>query len=124
RIYLPDLKTDPATGTDLVRFLRRQPGILTARVNTACGSLILEYHGDLTAHLGQFVSFTWQKLRTLVTNASQEEQTRPPAHNADSGLHAGRSLLFASVSLLLSGFSVGAAALANVGLIVWNAIPI
>jgi heavy metal translocating P-type ATPase len=124
RIYLPDLKTDPATGTGLVHFLQKQPGILTARVNAACGSLILEYHGDLRAHLEQFVSLPWQKLRTLAAAALPEEQSRPPVRNTDSGVPAGRSLLFASVSLVLSGFSVGAAAIVNVGLIVWNAVPI
>src|SRR5579875_1998830 len=91
RIYLPDLKADPATGTDLVRFLQKQAGLLTARVNTACGSLMLEYHGELTAQLEQLVSLTWQNLRALLATALPEEPVRRPVHTTEPGVSANGS---------------------------------
>ncbi|HYL98643.1 MAG TPA: HAD-IC family P-type ATPase, partial [Blastocatellia bacterium] len=134
RLHVPLLYLESPLAGSVVSWLKRQDGILGARINHGCASLIIEYDRKRPEILSRFLFFleylTVDALRGLLAEAESEPSTalaKKPGMDASSASDWKSRrwpLALPTVSLALSASVHPLALLINIPLLVWNALPI
>jgi heavy metal translocating P-type ATPase len=132
RLHLPSLCRKQKLAEAALAWLQAQQGIKGARLNFACGSLIIEYdpsyEGVLRATLGRLSLMSLDELQLLVDpDKSADTRVPAPAHPqpaARAPLWRRTPLALPTASLLMA-FSLNPVVQAiNMPLMLWNAYPI
>jgi heavy metal translocating P-type ATPase len=132
RLHLPSLCRKQKLAEVALTWLQAQQGIKGARLNFACGSLIIEYdpsyEGVLRATLGRLSLMSLDELQLLVDpDKSADTRVPAPAHPqpaARAPLWRRTPLALPTASLLMA-FSLNPVVQAiNMPLMLWNAYPI
>jgi heavy metal translocating P-type ATPase len=132
RLHFPSLCRKQKLAEVALTWLQAQQGIKGARLNFACGSLIIEYdpsyEGVLRATLGRLSLMSLDELQLLVDpDKSADTRVPAPAHPqpaARAPLWRRTPLALPTASLLMA-FSLNPVVQAiNMPLMLWNAYPI
>jgi len=132
RLRIPALCADRAVAEEALAWLRKQPGVTSARINYDCASLVVEFQrkqeGAFRLLLGHLRLMTLDDLRVMIAGG---------ATSSDVGRHEARDLLakqnvgakryplaLPTVSLALAFVPNPLVRAINTPLMLWNAYPI
>ncbi len=147
RLHVPELRRKEALAESMLAWLRAQPGITGARLNTACASLVVEfdraYEPALRDILDRLRAVPTRELAALLASAKLAAAKMPavarpaplvqpaakpaaqPTKDDVPGLFSSRSPLGLPTLSLAMAFSANPFVVAvNMPLMLWNAIPI
>jgi heavy metal translocating P-type ATPase len=127
RLHVPLLCQKRSLAETFLDWLGKQAGIITARINYDCASLVLEYDPAQEPLLRLMLErFQRASLNDIKLIASSSKPASTPA-NADSTLPAVSKrfpLALPTVSLLMAFSANPLIAAVNLPLMLWNALPI
>jgi heavy metal translocating P-type ATPase len=130
RLHIPALVSVAGVNDRIVRWLTAQDGILDARINAGCASLVVCYDESQRALLDSLLDYmrclTPRELLAFVAvselpEAAEPQSLPPPPPPATLGPSA---MVLPTVSLALAFSSAPVAIAVNVPLMIWNGWPI
>ncbi|HEY4044999.1 MAG TPA: hypothetical protein VGM32_24565, partial [Rhodopila sp.] len=131
RLHIPALSSTPRGNAKIVRWLVAQEGILDARINHGCASLVISYQESCRPLLESMLDYmrcvTPRDLIALLAQTKLPDSLppQPPVRHPAPAATLGPSVLaLPTVSLVLAFSTSPLAVAANVPLMVWNAWPI
>jgi Cu2+-exporting ATPase len=131
RAHAPGLCVRPKLAEATLAWLRKLPGVTSARANYDCHCLVIEYDkrsdGVLRKMIGHLRGVTIEELRALVGVGRTTEETvrvEPPSGQAQPAPSCRAPLVLPTVSLAMAFSANPLVQAVNFPLMAWNAYPI
>ena len=131
RAHAPGLCVRPKLAEATLAWLRKLPGVTSARANYDCHCLVIEYDkrsdGVLREMIGHLRGVTIEELRALVGVGRTTEETvrvEPPSGQAQPAPSCRAPLVLPTVSLAMAFSANPLVQAVNFPLMAWNAYPI